>query len=1501
MFWGAGVPMTASDRAARRLGARLHRGGTALPPEQGQEEPSCNMGLETQRLPGAEEAPVRVALRVRPLLPKELLHGHQSCLRVEPEHSRITLGRDRHFGFHVVLDEDTGQEAVYQACVQPLLEAFFEGFNATVFAYGQTGSGKTYTMGEASVASLHEDEQGIIPRAMAEAFKLIDENDLLDCLVHVSYLEVYKEEFRDLLEVGTASRDIQLREDDRGNVGEELWGPHWLGVGLQLLRGGTGRFCLPVSCLRSPLSSVSTSVPSMQGIEVGLGQAGARMGRTSPPPSMGPWVGNAAEIQPLDPGQSRVVPTPSSQPSMPAVLCGVKEVDVEGLDEVLSLLEMGNAARHTGATHLNRLSSRSHTVFTVTLEQRGRAPSRMPRPAAGQLLVSKFHFVDLAGSERVLKTGSTGERLKESIQINSSLLALGNVISALGDPQRRGSHIPYRDSKITRILKDSLGGNAKTVMIACVSPSSSDFDETLNTLNYASRAQNIRNRATVNWRPETERAPEEVAAGARGPPRHRSETRIIHRGRRAPGPAQAPPAAVAAAAAARLGAECARYRARTDAAYSLLRELQAEPGLPGAAVRKVRDWLCAVEGERSALSSASGPDSGIESASAEEPATQGPGGPKVAKGQDEEGALQLLALQSQVARLEEENRDFLAALEDAMEQYKLQSDRLREQQQEMAELRLRLELVRPGWGAPGLLQGLPPGSFVPRPHTAPLGGAHSHALGVVLPACLPGDDVGPENWGEQVTNGKEAGAKLLAEVDRPGSGSSAASEEEEEQEEEQEEQLPQRNLHLRRNGINKWSQREGACPGSPLDRKGPELHLEELGAAIPGPRVGGSKAPARPRQTPAAMASEWRLAQAQQKIRELSINIRMKEELIGELVRTGKAAQALNRQHSQHIRELEQEAERVRAELSESQRQLRELEGKEPQDPGEWSQLQEFRQRVAAAQSQVQVLKEKKQATERLVSLSAQSEKRLQELERHVQLMRQQQGQLQKRLREETEQKRRLETEMTKRQHRVKELERRHEQQQKILKIKTEEIAAFQRKRRSGSNGSVVSLEQQQKIEEQKKWLDQEMEKVLQQRRALEELGEELHKREAILAKKEALMQEKTGLESKRLRSSQALSEDIVRVSSRLEHLEKELSEKSGQLRQGSAQSQQRLRGEIDALRQEKDSLLKQRLDIDSKLRRGSLLSPEEERTLFQLDEAIEALDAAIEYKNEAITCRQRVLRASASLLSQCEMNLMAKLSYLSSSETRALLCKYFDKVVTLREEQHQQQIAFSELEMQLEEQQRLVYWLEVALERQRLEMDRQLTLQQKEHEQNIQLLLQQSRDHLGEGLADSKRQYETRIQALEKELGRHMWMNQELKQKLSSWNAAGLSRVTGGEKRTLCLENRPPPGTEEELPAGPELLWQQPLPDSVPRARDEVRDVVRAPLPLTWKRSSLCGEEPGSLEELRPREATEPLVGRVLPGGELGLPWNFGPLATPRRDLRRGSPGMIDVRKNPL
>merc|ERR1719424_2080476 len=114
---------------------------------------------------------------------------------------------------------------------------------------------------------------------------------------------------------------------------------------------------------------------------------------------------------------------------------------------------------------------------------------------------AKFHLVDLAGSERAKRTGAIGTRFKESVSINSGLLALGNVISASGDPAKRGHHVPYRESKLTRLLQDSLGGNSRTVMVACVSCADCDFEETANTLKYAHRARNIKNKPVVNHDP----------------------------------------------------------------------------------------------------------------------------------------------------------------------------------------------------------------------------------------------------------------------------------------------------------------------------------------------------------------------------------------------------------------------------------------------------------------------------------------------------------------------------------------------------------------------------------------------------------------------------------------------------------------------------------------------------------------------------------------------------------------------------------------------------------------------------------------------------------------------------------------------------------------------------------------------------------------------------------------------------------------------------------------
>ncbi|XP_031653688.1 kinesin-like protein KIF21A isoform X8 [Oncorhynchus kisutch] len=192
---------------------------------------------------------------------------------------------------------------------------------------------------------------------------------------------------------------------------------------------------------------------------------------------------------------------------------GVTTRTVASEAEMMQCLKLGALSRTTASTQMNVQSSRSHAIFTIHLCQvRVCAPNDSEssetdnRLANGsseinsefETLTAKFHFVDLAGSERLKRTGATGDRAKEGISINCGLLALGNVISALGDRSKRSTHVPYRDSKLTRLLQDSLGGNSQTVMIACISPSDRDFMETLSCLNYANRARNIKNKVMVN-------------------------------------------------------------------------------------------------------------------------------------------------------------------------------------------------------------------------------------------------------------------------------------------------------------------------------------------------------------------------------------------------------------------------------------------------------------------------------------------------------------------------------------------------------------------------------------------------------------------------------------------------------------------------------------------------------------------------------------------------------------------------------------------------------------------------------------------------------------------------------------------------------------------------------------------------------------------------------------------------------------------------------------------
>ncbi|XP_074798542.1 kinesin-like protein KIF21A isoform X10 [Natator depressus] len=190
---------------------------------------------------------------------------------------------------------------------------------------------------------------------------------------------------------------------------------------------------------------------------------------------------------------------------------GVTTRTVNGEAEMIQCLKLGALSRTTASTQMNVQSSRSHAIFTIHVCQTrvcsavdtdnvtdNKIISESSQTNEFETLTAKFHFVDLAGSERLKRTGATGERAKEGISINCGLLALGNVISALGDKSKKATHVPYRDSKLTRLLQDSLGGNSQTVMIACVSPSDRDFMETLNTLKYANRARNIKNKVMVN-------------------------------------------------------------------------------------------------------------------------------------------------------------------------------------------------------------------------------------------------------------------------------------------------------------------------------------------------------------------------------------------------------------------------------------------------------------------------------------------------------------------------------------------------------------------------------------------------------------------------------------------------------------------------------------------------------------------------------------------------------------------------------------------------------------------------------------------------------------------------------------------------------------------------------------------------------------------------------------------------------------------------------------------
>ncbi|XP_055283350.1 kinesin-like protein KIF27 isoform X8 [Moschus berezovskii] len=1305
-----------------------------------------------------EEIPVKVAIRIRPLLCKEVLHNHQACVRVIPNTQQIIIGRDRIFTFDFVFGKNSTQDEVYNTCIKPLVLSLIEGYNATVFAYGQTGSGKTYTIGGGHVASVVEGQKGIIPRAIQEIFQNISGKPSIDFNIKVSYIEVYKEDLRDLLELETSVKDLHIREDEKGNT----------------------------------------------------------------------------------------------------VIVGAKECQVESADEVMSLLEMGNAARHTGTTQMNEHSSRSHAIFTISLCQvdKSRKAAEDGSWHSHRHIVSKFHFVDLAGSERVTKTGNTGERFKESIQINSGLLALGNVISALGDPRKKSSHIPYRDAKITRLLKDSLGGSAKTVMITCVSPSSSDFDESLNSLKYANRARNIRNKPTLNFSPESDRMDEMefeiklLREALQSQQASSSQTSQIHQ----EGTPDKNKIHSLEEQVTQLQGECLGYQNCLEEAFTFLVDLKDSVRLNEKQQHKLQEWFNITQevtlfrGHRGIGNLEEGPQHiTVLQLKRELKKCQ------CALAADEvvfnQKDLEVKELKNQVQMMVQENKGHVFSLKEAQKVNRLQNEKIIEQQllvDQLSEELTKLNLSMTSSVKETCGDGPDARILEKRPYTVPFDTRLGHCI--YSPARLDSRKVhtSPSVYSlDRLVAGFRTRSQMLLghleEQDEVLQCQFSDNSDDEESEGQEKSEIRRRSCSwiqkpgsvcslVELNDIQDQTQKSG-LENEDLKieclQESQELNLQKL------------------------RNSELILTEAKQKMRELTINIKMKEDLIKELIKTGNDAKSVSKQYSLKVTKLEHEAEQAKVELTETEKQLQELENKDLSDVALKVKLQkEFRRKMDAAKLRVQELQ--------------------------------------------------LKTE------------------QKDLKLKAEDLDAFKMKRREGSFGSMDQL---QKLDKQKKWLDEEVEKVLNQRQELEELEEDLKKREAIVSKKEALLQEKSHLESKKLRSSQALNTDSLKISTRLSLLDQELSEKNVQLQSSTAEEKIKISEQVQALQREKDQLQRQRNSVDEKLKNGSVLSPEEEHVLFQLEEGIEALEAAIEYKNESIQSRQNLLRASFQNLSHSEANVLEKLICLSPVEIRAVLFRYFNKVVNLREVERKLKLQNEEIKMKVLERDNVVRELESALEHLKFQCDRRLILQQKEHEQKMQLLLHHFKERDGEGIVETLKNYEDKIQQLERDLYFYKKTSRDLKKKLKELVGEAIRRqlvpsenhdagdgVQNPEKAGMVseelkwasrTESMKLSGRERQLDSSTSSLRTQPNPQKLWENGPELPPMYSSVAPTSGH--LLSNEDKTEIDENQFTKSNSRPSSQIQPVGNVRQLHGVTPVKLCRKELRQISALELSLRRSNL
>ncbi|SCU80965.1 LADA_0B10484g1_1 [Lachancea dasiensis] len=348
-----------------------------------------------------------------------------------------------------VFGPSADQQLVFESIAEPLFQDFIKGYNCTILVYGMTSTGKTYTM--TGDERLYEGElsegAGVIPRVLFKIFDALDDACSDDYMIKCSFVELYNEELKDLLDdVQDASMPKKLRIFDSTSNHNSITG--------------------------SRSSSTTNSPKYAESHFSGSSFNSRRRMRVSSNVSKRP--------------KSPVPRTSFTTDTNSAIhIQNLQEFHIMNAKEGIQLLQRGLRQRQVASTKMNDFSSRSHTIFTIMLYKKCDDEN---------FRVSKMNLVDLAGSENISRSGAQNQRAKEAGSINQSLLTLGRVINSLAD---KSAHIPFRESKLTRLLQDSLGGNTKTALIATISPAKINSEETSSTLEYASKAKNIKNRPQV--------------------------------------------------------------------------------------------------------------------------------------------------------------------------------------------------------------------------------------------------------------------------------------------------------------------------------------------------------------------------------------------------------------------------------------------------------------------------------------------------------------------------------------------------------------------------------------------------------------------------------------------------------------------------------------------------------------------------------------------------------------------------------------------------------------------------------------------------------------------------------------------------------------------------------------------------------------------------------------------------------------------------------------------